>query len=137
MGIVSHGDGCAEPGKPGIYTRLSYYYDWINDILKDHDQHLEPNLVELSTTEISSTTSSDTRISTTPSNTRISTTPGNTLISTTSNNTSITTNYPNYSTTTATENRVNSTKTSRASDFYKNYFLLLVLSLFFNLIYSE
>ncbi len=42
VGIVSHGEGCAEPNQPGVYTRISYYYDWINDILKNHNEHLEP-----------------------------------------------------------------------------------------------
>ncbi len=33
-GIVSYGDGCGIPRLPGIYTRTSYYLDWL---LKNSD----------------------------------------------------------------------------------------------------
>jgi secreted trypsin-like serine protease len=44
VGIVSHGRGCADADEPGIYTRLSYYYDWLNNILKTTNEHLEPEI---------------------------------------------------------------------------------------------
>ena len=57
MGIVSNGVGCAAPGFPGIYTRLSYYYNWIEDILKLDGEHLEPDILSYVTTMKPSTTS--------------------------------------------------------------------------------
>ncbi|UJR25836.1 hypothetical protein I4U23_007186 [Adineta vaga] len=61
VGIVSHGTGCAEENYPGIYTRLSYYYDWIQNILIRNGEHLESGIFSDTTTTTSmSATSSNT-----------------------------------------------------------------------------
>ncbi|XP_051555161.1 hepatocyte growth factor activator-like [Myxocyprinus asiaticus] len=42
-GIISWGDGCGRTGKPGVYTLVPKYSDWINSILKSHRRNTSPN----------------------------------------------------------------------------------------------
>ena len=51
VGIVSHGDGCGKPNTPGIYTRLSAYYDWISDIMSADNEHIQPDPATYASTE--------------------------------------------------------------------------------------
>lgn len=38
VGIVSYGTGCALANYPGVYTRLSFYYDWIQSHIDNNNQ---------------------------------------------------------------------------------------------------
>ncbi|KAL6265616.1 hypothetical protein P5V15_002410 [Pogonomyrmex californicus] len=36
-GLISHGDGCGRPNEPGVYMKVSYYVDWIQQTFEALD----------------------------------------------------------------------------------------------------
>jgi len=43
IGVTSFGDGCARPGLPGVYARISTYWSWIQDRTGIDNDPVEPN----------------------------------------------------------------------------------------------
>ncbi|KAL4635958.1 hypothetical protein GN956_G13138 [Arapaima gigas] len=53
-GITSWGDGCGEKGKPGVYTRVTTFADWIQAEIQRSVENREPTCPELlKTSELS------------------------------------------------------------------------------------
>jgi secreted trypsin-like serine protease len=51
QGITSYGKGCGGSYLPGVYTRVEYYLDWINQIIES-----DPATTTTTTTNLFSTT---------------------------------------------------------------------------------
>jgi secreted trypsin-like serine protease len=46
VGITSYGNGCAKPGLPGIYTRISYFHNWIEKNKKNDYKHQQRKVLK-------------------------------------------------------------------------------------------